>query len=102
MGRPQSELQALFEGILGTEKAYFQPPPNVQMEYPAIVYHRDRADTKFAGNVPYLITSRYQVMYISQSPINEIRDAIAALPMCTFDRFYTAKNLNHDVYNLYF
>lgn len=102
MGRPRSELQTLLEEILGTDKVYFQSPPNVQMTYPCIVYKRDSMDTKFAGNVPYLRTLRYQVMYISQTPDDGVRDNIAVLPMCTFDRFYTAKNLNHDVYNLFF
>lgn len=102
MGRPQTDLQTILETLLGSNAVYFQPPPNVQMQYPCITYHRNNADTKFAGNVPYLVTLRYQVMYISQTPTDEVRDSIAALPMCTFDRFYTAKNLNHDVYNLYF
>ena len=35
------ELQNLLANLLGTNNVYFQPPPTVQMEYPAIVYHRD-------------------------------------------------------------
>ncbi len=102
MGRPRTELQTLLEAVLGSEAVYFQSPPNVQMQYPCVVYSHDNADTKFAGNVPYLVTPRYQVMYISKTPDDAVLDDIAALPMCIFNRFYIAKNLNHDVYNLYF
>jgi hypothetical protein len=41
-------------------------------------------------------------MIIDQDPDSAIPPKVAALPMCLFNRFYTADNLNHDVYNLYF
>lgn len=94
------QLQALLEsfGI----KVYFQPPSNLQMEYPCIVYQRDDVDTKFAGNAPYSRTKRYQVTHISRNPDSDVPDKIAALPMCTFNRFFVADNLNHDVFSLHF
>lgn len=96
------ELQTLLEDLLGTRNVYFQPPANVQMEYPCILYKRDAADSQFAGNTPYRYTKRYQVTYISQDPDSEIPDKIAALPMCVFDRHYAVRNLNHDVFSLFF
>lgn len=96
------QLQTLLEEIKGDDQVYFQPPENVQMVYPCIVYSRDNADTKFAGNNPYKHTKRYQVIVIDRNPDSDIPDKIAALPMCTFSRFFVADNLNHDVYILYF
>jgi hypothetical protein len=72
------------------------------MTYPCIVYSRDFAETDFAGNRPYKHCKRYQVTIIDRDPDSEIPDKIAELPMCIFDRFYTADNLNHDVYKLFF
>lgn len=95
-------LQSLLEEILGSDQVYFQPPANVQMKYPCIVYHRDAAETDFAGNNPYRYTKRYQVVVIDRDPDSGIPDKIAALPMSYFDRFYTADNLNHDVFNIFF
>jgi hypothetical protein len=103
MGQPQ--LQTLLEELMPEEAAenvYFQPPENTVIQYPCIIYKRDSADTIFAGNRPYRIVKRYQVMVIAREPDSEIPDKIAALPMCTFDRFYTADKLNHDVFNLFF
>ena len=96
------QLQTLLEELLGSRNVYFQPPANVQMEYPAIVYSRDDIDTVFAGNLPYRSVKRYQVTVIDRDPDSEIPMRVAALPMCVFSRHFKADNLNHDVYNLYF
>lgn len=96
------ELQDLLEEILGTRYVYFQPPTNLKMEYPAIVYARDDLETQFADNHPYHVTARYTVTIIDRNPDSVIPTKVAILPMCVFDRRYTADNLNHDVFNLYF
>lgn len=96
------QLQSLLEALLGSRNVYFQPPTNVEMQYPCIVYVRGSADTKFSDNIPYNRTKRYQVTVIDRNPDNETPDKLAALPLCAYDRFYTADNLNHDVFNLYF
>lgn len=95
-------LQSLLETLAGSDNVYFQPPANVQMQYPAIVYERDAANTEFAGNSPYRYTKRYQVTVIDGNPDSDIPDKVARLPMCTFNRHFTADNLNHDVFDLYF
>jgi hypothetical protein len=94
------ELQALLETIC--PNVYFQPPTNVLLTYPCIVYERDSGDTKFADDKPYTHTVRYQIVVIDRDPDSPILAQIAALPMCLFNRFYSAANLNHNVYNLYF
>lgn len=102
MARPRAELQALLIGLLESDNVYFQPPPTLQMKYPCIVYKRDFALTYFAGDKPYKYGKRYQVIHIDRNPDSPIPDKIAELPMCIFDRFYTADNLNHDVFKLFF
>jgi hypothetical protein len=97
---PRLELQALLEEI--APNVYFQPPTNVKLAYPCIIYERDYAQTRFADNSPYSRTKRYTVMVIDRDPDSAIPDKVAALPMCVFNRFYTADNLNHDVFNLFF
>jgi hypothetical protein len=96
------ELQLLFRGLLGSDNVYFQPPPTVQMEYPCILYRRDYELTNHADDIPYLRRKRYLVTVIDRNPDSDIPDRVAALPLCTYDRFYTADNLNHDVYKLFF
>lgn len=95
-------LQALLESLLGSANVYFQPPPSLQIEYPCIVYQRDSASTLFAGNNPYRYVKRYQVTVIEKNPDSIIPDKVAGLPMCTHVRFFTLKNLHHDVFTLFF
>lgn len=99
---PRAELQSLLVEILGSDQVYFQPPPSVQMQYPCIVYRRDYMDVKHADNRPFNRRMRYQVTVIDRDPDSVIPDKIAELPLCSFDRFYTAENLNHDVFKLFF
>ena len=96
------DLQALLVALLGSNNVYFQPPPTLTMVYPCIVYKRDDARTDFADDKPYSHRKRYLVTCIDQNPDSDIPSKIAALPTCIFDRFYTADNLNHDVYKLFF
>jgi hypothetical protein len=99
MGR-RLQLHQLLETFVGN--VYFQPPTNVQLTYPCIVYKRDFADTKFADGKPYHHTLRYAVTVIDRDPDSAIPDKVAELPLTLFNRFYTVDNLNHNVYNVYF
>ena len=96
------ELQALLEELLGSENVYYQPPSNLVMQYPAIVYKKDDEDVDFANNAPYRRTVRWMVTVIDRDPDSDIPEKVAVLPMCLFSRRYIASGLNHDVYNLYF
>lgn len=97
---PRQQLQSLLEGL--TEHVYFQPPENLKMQYPCIVYQRDFAETEFADNGPYRHDIRYMVTVIDRNPDSDLPGKVAKLPMTTFNRFYTADNLNHDVYTMFF
>ena len=96
------ELQALLVDLLGSNNVYFQPPPTVQMVYPCIVYKRDNVQTDFADDKPYSLETRYLVTVIDPNPDSPLHEMLAQLPKCRFDRFYTADNLNHDVFRLFF
>lgn len=84
------------------ENVYFQPPTNVKMQYPCIVYVRDGSRTERADNEPYRITKRYQVTVIDRDPDINLPDQVEELSLCNFDRFFAAENLNHWVFTLFF
>jgi hypothetical protein len=96
------ELQTVLEGLLGTDHVYFQPPPNIQMSYPAIVYNRDYQSVSYADNLPYSRKRRYQVTVIAADPDSPVPDLVAELPLTTYVRHFTADDLNHDIYDVYF
>lgn len=99
---PRSELQELLVELLGSSNVYFQPPANIYMDYPCIVYNRNNINIRHADNAPYKHKTRYQVTYIDKNPDSLIPYKLAELPLCSYDRFFTADNLNHDVFNLFF
>lgn len=96
------DLHELLCDILGTRNVYFQPPESVKMQYPCIVYKRSSVHTRFADNELYMRKKRYTVTIIDKNPDSEIPDKVMSVPMCTFDRHFTADNLNHDVFSIYY
>ena len=101
MGR-RLELHELLVDILGSRNVYFQPGPNVTMNYPAIVYGRDYAAKLHADNLPYRTVLRYQVTLIDRNPDSEVVDKLNNLPMCSYVRNFASDGLNHDIFDLYF
>ena len=96
------ELQAAFEGILGSRNVYFKPPSSVNMKYPAIVYNLKNINNVHANDSVYLQRTAYEVTIIDRNPDSLIPNEVSKLPTCKFDRSYTADNLNHWVYTLFF
>lgn len=82
-------------------RAYFQPPSNVSIGYPCIVYELDRIVKKRADNGVYLKTRRYQVKLITKNPDDPMVDALASMVHSEFERHYTADGLNHFVFTIY-
>lgn len=96
------KLHETFGEILGSRNVYFQPPESVKMEYPAIVYERGNIQNTFADNMVYGQSHSYQVTVIDKDPDSVIVGAVSMLPRCRFQRHFTAENLNHDVFTLYY
>jgi hypothetical protein len=84
------------------ENVYFQPPSNIQMHFPCILYSRDESHSEFADNRPYLHTKRYQVTVVDRNPDSPLPDQVEELPLCRFDRSFATDELNHWVFNLFF
>lgn len=98
----RTDLQALLENILGSRNVYFQPPENVMMSYPAIVYNLANIDNKHADNKVYMQNHAYELTLIHYDPDNDIKEKLASLPMCRFLRPFTSDNLNHYMFTLYY
>ena len=97
---PRLQLHDLLESFV--DNVYFQPPTNITLEYPCIVYKRDYAESEFADNMPYNHRIRYMVTVIDRDPDSDIPSRVASMPLCLFNRFYTVDNLNHDVYRVFY
>lgn len=102
MAQRRSELQELLELTLGSNQVYFQPPSNITMKYPAIIYERDYRWAVYAGNLAYADKMRYLVTVIDRNPDSLVPEKLFRLPLCQFSRHFVVDGLNHDAYTLYF
>ena len=96
------ELQGLLEGILGSRNVYYDPPSNVRMNYPAIVYKRKSIDNLSADDGVYKQDNAYEVIVIDQNPDSHIVYDISKLQKCRHTSHFVSENLNHDGFTLYY
>lgn len=101
MGR-RVDLHNLICETIGSRNAYYQPPATVKLKYPCVVYRLDDMPIIHADNKPYHWDHAYLLTVIDRDPESEIREKIAALPTCRFQRFFVSDNLNHYVFRVYY
>lgn len=89
--------------LLGSRNVYFQPPESVKMKYDAIRYQLSGKSLKRANDKIYNSRNEYYGVVITTDPDTTIPDAILEhFEMCSFGRPYTADNLNHYPFTLYY
>ena len=99
----REELHEEFCTILGSRNVYFQTPESVKMNYDAIRYQLGTNAIKRANNSVYQSVNQYEGVVITRDPDTTIPDAILKhFKMCSFGRPYTADNLNHYPFTLYY
>lgn len=88
--------------LLGSRNVYFQPPTNVQLKYPCIVYNRNGGDGEDADNLSYTFTRRYQVTFITKDPDSDIPTKIKFHFPCRYGSDYITDNLYHSNFDIYY
>ena len=89
--------------ILGPRNVYFQPPESVRMQYDAIRYSLAGKDLMRANNRVYRNTNQYDGVVITSNPDSIVPDAILNhFEMVSFGNPYTADNLYHYPFTLYY
>lgn len=96
------ELHNTLLELFDSNHVYYQPPENLKMEYPAIVYSKDNINSIKADNINYNNRTRYQVTIIDKKPDNDVINKILTLPLSSYDRHFISDNMHHDVITLYY
>jgi hypothetical protein len=98
-----SRLELHAELIKFLPNAYFQPPANIRMTYPCIVYNKTGKSRDFANDGVYRRQQEYQLMVIEHDPDSSVADSIEdSLQYCVISQNYTVDNLHHTTLNLYY
>lgn len=95
------ELHQKLVDILGSPNVYFQPPENVKLKFPCIIYEREGKSVRFADNDGYFEHMQYKITVVDRNPDSELPTKIDALPYCRMSSHYVTDNLNHDIFTIY-
>ena len=96
------QLQQILEDLLGSRNVYYQPPENLKLQFPCIVYEKTPGRTFWADNKTWAYKDEYTVTLITIDPDSDLIKDMIDLPMCHYDRHFVNDNLNHDVFSLYY
>lgn len=89
--------------ILGTRNVYFQPPESIKIVYPCFIYNLSKIEVTRADDQMYLYTNQYDLTYIDKNPDSEIPvEVLKHFRLCSHNRMFTADNLNHNTFTLYY
>jgi hypothetical protein len=94
-----TKLNAIMDEVNG--HVYFQPPEDVKLQYPCLVYELEDVNIRFADNGAYSLFDRYQVTLIRHDPDSPIIRKLLGLPHSSFSRHFATSGLNHDVFVIY-
>lgn len=87
--------------VLGSSNVYFQPPADIRMQYPAIVYSLDGANPDRANNSVYRHKKYYQVTYIDRRPDSPVVDRLIEFPHSSLSSHMKVDGLNQYVFRIY-
>ena len=97
------QLHNALIATLGAESVHFQPPESRRLKYPCIIYHLVPGAVRRADDKAYNYYRCYEVTIIDYDPeVEWDKKMLEDYQYVSFIRFYTADNLNHWVFKLYY
>lgn len=99
----QWKLNDILTEIIGNDHVYYQPPEDVKIEYPCIVYKLVVPYIRRADNKIYTYMDCYDLTVISEDPYNTIaRSILDRFQYCSLGSRYLGDGLYHDPLTLYY
>lgn len=101
----QELLQSTLDKVLGigVGHVYFNPPEDLILKRPCIVYNRSNPDIKYADNKIYFYTTAYDVTYITDDPEDSVVDKeLIKIPYCRPGRPFPSGNAYNYPYTIYY
>jgi len=94
----------LHDKLLGfVPNVYYQPPSNIQMKYPCIVYRKSGKNRHFANDVVFLSQQGYTLTVMDKDPDSTIADNIESdFQYCAITNYFTVDELHHTTLSLYY
>lgn len=99
--RMYKDLLHLLQQAVQHNRVYFQPPENLKIGYPAVVFHLSKIKIDHASDVPYKGAKEYSVILITKDPEPDVIDEILKIPYSSLDTTYISDGMNHFVFTVY-
>nr|DAW03453.1 MAG TPA: tail completion protein [Caudoviricetes sp.]DAW58183.1 MAG TPA: tail completion protein [Caudoviricetes sp.] len=99
--RTYKDLLHLLQQAAQHNRVYFQPPENLKIGYPAIVFHLSKIEIDRASDVPYKGAKEYSVTLITKDPEPDVINEILKIPYSSLDTTYISDGMNHFVFTVY-
>lgn len=93
------KLQTMLEEIC--PNVYFQPPSNITLKYPAIVYSFKRFNTNHANDEKYINREIYDINVMDKNPESEIVKKLIKNKYVEFDNAFVSGGLNQTNLTIY-
>lgn len=101
-GRRKVLHKRLEKTINGRAELFFQPPSDIMLSYPCVIYSLEDIYTRRADNQHYMMNNCYSLIVIDTDPDSDIAmDILKNIPKSSFDRRYVKDNLYHDALTIY-
>lgn len=86
-----------------TPNVYFQPPSNLQLSYPCIIYDKTPSHKNIANNGVYIRVQGYDLTVVEKTPDNIIAEEIeTSFQYCSITQYFKKDNLNQTKIKLYY
>lgn len=96
------ELHEILCDVLGSRNVYFQPPENLKMKFPCIIYEHDNNYIAHADNRKYSKMRKYTITIVTNDPDTDIPEKLDEIPFTEFNRRFVADNMHNIVYSIYY
>jgi len=96
------DIQEKFKFLLGSNNVYYQPPANLKMKYPAIVYSLDGLDVKRFDNTRLINKNCFSVTHIYRNESeNLVETMLMNFEYISFDNRSIVDGIYNDHYTIY-
>ena len=91
-----SKLEKFYDNV------YFQPPANIQLEYPCVIYNKSDMNDIYGNDGVYIDFQQYKIIVIERDPDSNIPKTMKnSLEHCRITGYYTVDNLHHTTLTIY-
>lgn len=80
---------------------YFQPPENIKLEYPCIIYSFNGVVSTHADNIVYRVENKFSLMLITKQIEELLFKKLLELPSARYERLFVKEGLYHYVVTIH-